>query len=193
MNANGSSTLNSKKSLENDMNYYCEKCDASTGDDGKDQNVINAPSMKEGLCSDCQDMDDIKEAKAKLDTYLEIHDELVDRCTEWIEEFGYVGHYLQHVSIDVNNEAYPPYILATYDYERETGYGPQDETGEEKVPLSIMWDFECVAKEKKKRMDKQLVAMRKNEEKKKVQDLRDKANRYEQFLKLSEEFDDEKD
>lgn len=130
--------------------------------------------------------------KQRLETYLEIHDELVDRCTEWIEEFGCIGRYLQHVSVDVNNEAYPPYIRATYEYERDTGYGPQDETGEEKIPLSVFWDDECISKEKKKRRDTQMVILRKNEEKRKVQDMKDKATRYEQYLTLCEEFDNEK-
>ncbi len=175
------------------MNYYCENCGASTGDDGNDQNITNGPGMDDSLCSECQDKEDMQSAKAKLNTYLEIHDELVASCEEWIEEFGDIGQYLQHVSINVNNEAYPPYILATYEYERDSGYGPQTETGEEKIPLSIFWDDECISKERKKRQDKMIASMKKNEEKKKVQDMKDKAYRYEQYLNLNEEFGNEED
>ena len=129
---------------------------------------------------------------AKLDTYLEIHDELVDRCSEWLDEFVYMGRVLFDIAVEVNNEAYPPYVMARYKYHNH-GDNSYDGSGEEKIPLSIFWDYECVSKERKKRQDKQLAEMKKREEQKKVQALKDKATRYEQYLTLCEEFDDEKD
>jgi len=135
----------------------------------------------------------MKKAKEQLDVYLEIHDELVVLCEEWIREFCWTGRHLQNISIAVNNEAYPPHIMAEYVYERDSGYGPQDETDQEKIPLSIFWDDECISKERKKRNEKQMIALKEQEEMRKVQKMKDKARRYEQYLKLRQEFKDEED
>lgn len=178
------------------MNYYCEKCGKCTGDDGKDQDVINAPGIENGLCSECQDKADEKEEmeeqQKKLDTYLTIHDELVDRCSEWLDEFVYMGRELYDITAEVHNDAYPAYVIARYKY-HNFGDNSHDGSGDEKIPLAIFWDYDFVDKEKKKRFDKQMAELKQREERKKVQDMKDKATRYEQFLKLSKEFDDEKD
>jgi hypothetical protein len=175
------------------MNYYCESCGTFTGDDGVDTTVISGPSKVEGFCSDCQDKEDIKERKAKFDTYLETHDELIGLCEEWIDAFPMTGGHASDVSVRVYNEAYPPYIIADYTYYTYGGCDEQERDGQEKIPLSIFWDTECIAKERKKRWDEQMVRLKKNDEKKKVQDMKDKAHRYEKYIALKEEFESEED
>ena len=133
------------------------------------------------------EIEQMKAQAEKLDTYLNIHDELIDRCEEWLDEFVYMGRDLYDITIKVNNEAYTPYVLVDYMYRNESHF---DGEGQEKIPLSIFWDYECVAKEKKKRYDKQMEDMKQREEKKKVQDMKDKAQRYEQYLDLCKEFEE---
>lgn len=159
------------------MNTKIEKIiEAHTGDDG------------------CLETSYIDELKARLDTYREIHDELVTLCEEWIIAFGWHGSQVHDVTINVFSEAYPPYVIANYTYYTiDSEYGDNYREGQEKIPLSIFWDDDCVTKEKKKRFEKQMEEMKKREERKKVQDMKDKATRYEKYLTLKAEFGNEED
>lgn len=131
-------------------------------------------------------------AKERLDTYLEIHVELVEKCEDWMYEFGNEQRW-RDVSIAVHNDAYPPYILATYTYETEGNCGRYEREGTEKIPLAVYWDHELIEREYKKRHEAQLAAIRERQEKARVQELKDKAKRYEQYLDLCKEFENEKD
>jgi len=133
----------------------------------------------------------MNEAKKKLDTYLEIHEELAEKCEDWLHEF--VHSSIWDITIEVHNYAYPPYVLATYTYETEGSCGRYDTSGTEKIPLAIYWDDQVIEKEAKKRREAQLAAQIARADKAKVQELKDKAKRYEMYLDLCKEFENEKD
>jgi len=134
----------------------------------------------------------MNEAKERLDTYLEIHEELVEKCEDWVAELGY-GRQIWDPTIQVHNHKYPPYITMTYMYEQEGSCGRYDTEGSEKIPLAVFWDDELIGREIKKRRDAQLKAMQERAEKEKVQAMKDKAKRYEMYLDLCKEFENEED
>lgn len=134
----------------------------------------------------------MNEAKKRLDLYLEIHDELVEKCEDWISEF--VAHRdVWNISIEVHNDAYPPYILATYTYETEGNCGRYERQNTEKIPLAVYWDDEAFEREWKRQQEANRAAIAKRQEEDARKARLAKAQRYEQYLDLCKEFENEED
>ena len=132
----------------------------------------------------------MSERKEKFKTYLEVHEELIDVAREWIEEFGHGYGLVYDISISVDNEKYPPIINAEYTYEYEGSCGSRAEVSGIVIPLSALWDDTAFERERKKREDANLAAREKQKEKDAKKARLDKAARYEQYLDLCKEFDD---
>jgi len=173
------------------MNYYCEKCGECTGDDGKDQNIINAPGIEEGLCWKCEDQ---KEIEAKLEIYLEVQDMMEERAAEWIAEFGCgIGRPdAYNIKANADVKRCDTVIEFEYDYHSDDGVmGSSERCESGTMPLEALWDIDFIDNKKKAEREAQLERLKESEERMKLKAMKDKADRYEQYLKLAKEFDDE--
>ena len=124
--------------------------------------------------------------KELLDAYLEIQDRLEEIVEEWVTEFEAHGAHIHSIRTYVEGQN----IVYQYDTVWD-GSCSHEQTHYGKLPLSALWDFDFMENERKRRLEENIKAVMKQAEKKKVQDVMDRAIRYKKYIELKEEFENQ--
>ena len=125
--------------------------------------------------------------KEKLEAYLKIHNEFINIAERWASEFGYTGAD----PYDISMIFYGSTIEVHYNYDdRDSDGYPEQRHTTIDIPLSALWNDEAFELERKKRMEANLEAVAKKKEENAKRERLAKARRYEEYLDLQKEFND---